>query len=460
MTMNFKRPLTVFFPSGDFKHPDVDVFPNGKALYSLFYDRSDASNYSFVTDPTKAEVLCVSFHKYQTDLKPGIQSLMKQFTNLKLIVWAEVFHIGECMSGHENRKITERLHHLNIDPDLPLIMMISMDSYYHRHKNTPHMNCIFYSDYIYNTMQMLYKDQPHNLFDEKSHPGVHWWQEYADNDTLGLRRENYKLHDLTNLPDWDNIKTNAGSGGVPKLFVSPSRTRYTEIFNRHLSAYKDLNSKDHSCEKSAYEHRDYLRQELQAHLSNYPGFIGNGSNNTFLVGEGLTPMQLANNISNMNSPGNVPINNEYYRHSVLTINIETLTFGDHRNMTPHCVTEKTFETILKGHFPLTFAYQHYYQDLTDIYKIELPDWIDYDFDSEYDNLKRWIKYKLEVTRVLNLGAEKLFGFRNSQVDTLMYNRAVILDKTLRYTTHDAITEFLNHCKTQPYKSLSVINTVL
>ncbi len=447
----FKRPLKVFYTDGIEHlrpiHSDVKYYSNGKAAYSLFYDGPNFIHYNFVTDPTEAEVLAVNFTLVCDDFVPGVRALTKHFTNLKLILISEVYHISEHLTGVKTVDIHKKLDQVNKDPSLPYIMLINMDNHWTVYKQRD-LPGVYYSDYIFNTMVMLYKDKPYNIFDKLSHQGVHWWQKYDDNDTDGLRRENYKLHNLKELPNWHSISTLAGNGGVPKLYVSPSRKRYVERFNRHLSAYKDYHYNDDGI---GYEYRDYLRNELQSLLSNYPGFLGDGSKNTFLVGEGVTPMQLVNSISHMNSPGNVPINNEYYRHSVLTINIETLTFSNHKFESPHCVTEKTFEAILKGHFPLTFAYQWFYKDLSEIYNIALPDWINYEFDSEPDNLRRWIRYKMEVTRVLNLGPEKLFGLRNSQIDMLINNREAILNNGLRSPTHELIANFLRYCQSLPDK---------
>ena len=449
MTNRITRPLRVFLNDQQLiNQHSLSWIPQGLLLRMMF---NDEKYFEFVSERDKAEILCLSY--ILDNLYDNIVSLSKTFPNLKLVILPQLFNIDEDMTTSWVDKFNDGFHAVNSDKSLPMVMGLTMDYSYNKAKQSDH-DYIFYTDFVLNNQKLLYKFQPDSIFDPERPDisGTYWYKIAPDNNTKGLRRENFDIADIKSFPDWNKISGSLGGyPSVPRLYLSPNNTRFGYVYNRHLSAFKDydhiypewLNSNnDYDMEQLLiYKHlRDFLRQDLCTLLSNYPGYLGNQNINHFLIGQGVTPGQLDTQISMSVSPGNVPLNNEYYKNSVLTINVETLSKSQPKN-TPRLITEKTWDILIKGHFMLTFAYQGFYQDLKQIYNIQLPDWIDYDFDTETDNLQRWARFKLEVIRVLNMGPEKLFKLRERDKHILIHNRNQVLTE-YKDTIGNALENFM------------------
>lgn len=139
-----------------------------------------------------------------------------------------------------------------------------------------------------------------------------------------------------------------------------------------------------------------------------------------------------------NFGGWYPVANHYYDTSIINAYVETLV---NDNQTRY-ITEKTFEPMIKGNFILPFGYQGLVSDIVEQYGFRLPSWIDYSYDSEPDNIKRFYLYTREFLRLRdNLSLENLVALRNSDFEILQHNRRVFFER--------------------PYHSLyNILNTVL
>ena len=87
--------------------------------------------------------------------------------------------------------------------------------------------------------------------------------------------------------------------------------------------------------------------------------------------------------------------NHYYNSSYISIYIETITTGVYTKT----ITEKTWDPLIKGHFILPYGYSGLVKDIQS-YGFIIPEWIDYSYDQELDDHRRWEKYEQSVKRIL------------------------------------------------------------
>lgn len=152
-----------------------------------------------------------------------------------------------------------------------------------------------------------------------------------------------------------------------KLFVSPTFTydgtkKYRQKLHEHLKNYQD----------KGWLSSPYLFSNLDAGIddcSAQPATMRRGYN---------------------------PIHQDYYRRSFVSIYGETVEYGD-----DICVTEKTFDPLIKGHFILPFSNQGFISYLKSI-GIEFPAFIDYSYDCYHDDDMRYRAYAQEIDRLLSL----------------------------------------------------------
>lgn len=120
----------------------------------------------------------------------------------------------------------------------------------------------------------------------------------------------------------------------------------------------------------------------------------------------------------------MPIHNKYYRTSVASIYVETLT----EEYSVRCITEKTWDPIVKGHFILPFGYKGMISDIKD-FGYKLPDFIDYSYDSLSD-WERFDGYLKSVEAFLSIPKKQLRSLAYNNIKILEYNRNRILTQPL------------------------------
>lgn len=98
-------------------------------------------------------------------------------------------------------------------------------------------------------------------------------------------------------------------------------------------------------------------------------------------------------------PGYSPPHSDYYLNSCISIYGETIESGE-----GICVTEKTWDPLIKGHFILPFSNAGFIAYLR-AQGVEFPDWIDYSYDSVEDDALRYIVYQAEIDRILRWGVD-------------------------------------------------------
>ena len=167
--------------------------------------------------------------------------------------------------------------------------------------------------------------------------------------------------------------------------------------------------------------RVVLRHKLRQLLDPSKGYISNLAKGEVLLPQETSPiiMEMFNSEQHFYGGGTWwPAHNSYYNDSVVSIYVESITYGnDYR-----CVTEKTFDPLIKGNFILPFGYRGMILDIRD-YGFKLPNWIDYSYDDLNDVL-RWEAYIDTVKQVLSMDQQVLYNHYINDMDILQHNRNI------------------------------------
>lgn len=107
----------------------------------------------------------------------------------------------------------------------------------------------------------------------------------------------------------------------------------------------------------------------------------------------LTPL-ITETCELFSGPGYRPPHSDYYLNSCISIYGETIESGPGT-----CVTEKTWDALIRGHFILPFSNTGFISYLR-TQGIQFPNWIDYSYDSIQDNDLRYEAYQAEINRLL------------------------------------------------------------
>ena len=114
--------------------------------------------------------------------------------------------------------------------------------------------------------------------------------------------------------------------------------------------------------------------------------------------------------------GYSPPHNLYYRNTFISIYAETIEHG-----TTYAITEKTFDPMIRGHFVLPFANAGFVQFLIQ-QGWQLPGFIDYSYDQEASNDRRFQRYINEVDRLCAMSLDEWRQHWQHNVDILRYNQ--------------------------------------
>lgn len=125
------------------------------------------------------------------------------------------------------------------------------------------------------------------------------------------------------------------------------------------------------------------------------------------------------------SAGFIPIANKYYEDSVVSVYVETIAGSTAHSNQVGAVTEKTFVPLLKGHFILPFSGVGFVEHLKTYYGVRFPEWIDYSYDSIYNDEKRLREYLKAVTDLKKHSLANLARLANNDIQIRKYNRKLI-----------------------------------
>jgi hypothetical protein len=126
--------------------------------------------------------------------------------------------------------------------------------------------------------------------------------------------------------------------------------------------------------------------------------------------------------------GFCPIPNQYYDKTFAAIYCESTSLD--RNI--FHATEKTFEPLLKGIFILPYSNTDFVENLQKFYGFKMPDLIDYEYDSVYEEMlgiapenKRVLMYLKSIDKLCNLNVEYVTDYYTENFDIIEHNREVI-----------------------------------
>lgn len=144
----------------------------------------------------------------------------------------------------------------------------------------------------------------------------------------------------------------------------------------------------------------------------------------------------------MANPGMwTPVDDYYYQTSYASVFVESnhgAEIFDDRVISP---TEKTFDPLIKGHFPIVFSASGTIKCIREYYGFKLPNWIDYSYDDIHDANQRFYKFLESVKDFLNIPLEKLHELYVKDIDILKHNQRVFFDKPY-YSLHDRVQNIM------------------
>ena len=189
----------------------------------------------------------------------------------------------------------------------------------------------------------------------------------------------------------------------------------------------DSKKKIFVCPGKTYNGERKYRTRLMSKIKNYNtlGYIGNHDDNPdlFLYSQSEFPAAFynINQLEKETRPmfdhlGYAPPHVEYYKNTFISIYGETIEYGN-----TIMITEKTWDPLIKGHFILPFSCCNFIQRLKDV-GIVLPTFIDYSYDAEPDDEKRWQLYSNEIDRLLNLDLDTWRQHWNDNLELLLTNQ--------------------------------------
>ena len=118
-----------------------------------------------------------------------------------------------------------------------------------------------------------------------------------------------------------------------------------------------------------------------------------------------------------------------------------------------CLTEKTYNPLIKGHHILPFGYRGLIKDIQS-YGFRMPDWIDYFYDDIEDTSLRFHHYMGSVKEILNLPITEIQNLFRRDLDMLQENRNLFFTKPYS-NMYVGIKEYLD--KTLNLTRLELVN---
>jgi len=326
--------------------------------------------WEFVDDINNAEVVTSLFN-----FNPINIDMLKRLKPRQILLILSIFHIDETYEKEFYLKVLEE--YRKVFPNCFIV---------HKNRAIQDVEGLIYYDCMFNRHKLYYHDYHKIESLVNSFPvgnkDIIW--------TAGATKE------MFNIPQGKANPQNC------RVFLSPGLL-YQGMFLPRM------------------RYRAGLKDFLRLHYDN-KGYINSAGNN-FLPNNASEGIE--KNIQKPDGAGGYwyPIGDRYYKETYISIYVETLTVSDFNT---RCVTEKTFDPLIKGNFILPFAYSGFIKDVKS-YGFRFPDFIDYSYDDIKDNDKRFFDYMRSIDMMFRIN----HNFRQTYEDNLhiiKHNRKVFIDR--------------------------------
>lgn len=121
-----------------------------------------------------------------------------------------------------------------------------------------------------------------------------------------------------------------------------------------------------------------------------------------------------------------PIGDQYYQTSYISVCIETLCLAYSDDI--FYASEKSFDPLIKGNFPLIFSSPYHIKRLKDEYGFKFPDWIDYSYDSIHNIQDRFKAFLNSINSLSKIPVEKLHEMYVKDKHILEHNKNIFFTK--------------------------------
>jgi hypothetical protein len=236
----------------------------------------------------------------------------------------------------------------------------------------------------------------------------------------------FNRHKLFYTDYTDSLKTHFWSKGVKKEAFSLAEIRKSHTSNTRLFLIPNRIRYDRQ-----YFHNDIkikLDSFLKTTLSETTYYYGNpfAVNGTYLRANGYFNQVLPDHIKHI--PW-VPIANYYYNNSYVSVCIESHCDTPTDFDTFFSPSEKYFDPLIKGNFPLIFSSPFTISNLKKYYGFKFPDWIDYSYDNVINFDDRLNAYFNSIRKVATLSVTEVHDLYLRDKHILDYNRNVFFAKS-------------------------------
>jgi hypothetical protein len=347
---------------------------------------------------------------------------------------AEHYSIEDTVQEHEQLPIHQLFRHLP-EHARPKVVTLHTNLTYDEY---PQHRDVIYTDFMWNRHVALFVTQPDVIFEADLQQIRNHWYPPSDPVTSKFKKSVYKLYDLDQACSAEFVKE-IQSHMLLKKYISANNTRMAHQHRKYYTGFHSETASFVGSEESMNV-RDFLRTELIEKLQKYPGFLGDCAAHNFIMGQDMNDIDMERSIPGINFTM-YPPHNAYYKASVLSIYVESLVnplLTATGKLSIRSITEKTWDPLIKGSFILPFGYYGMIRDLKEHYGVQFPEWIDYSYDQESNDLRRWSMYLNSVYTVLNLPAEQLFQYKIRDKDILKHNKDLFFKIGYRETISEAI----------------------